>query len=162
MFLWRNKQNYLLIITKYPPYLFLWHSAAGTHWGLEKLDSCPEPLRESCRAQSRAWVSILSSRVKVPQIQRQQFDITSVLLSGTLNLDQSISWITFINLECCRNCKCLWSTVKIVLIGTSEMFAVIIVKLELCGVSYDPRHEKTCLQGWRPGKTQTDLLSWWD
>ena len=26
MFLWRNKQNYPLIITKYPPYLFHWES----------------------------------------------------------------------------------------------------------------------------------------
>ena len=27
---------------------------------------------------------------------------------------------------------------------------------------YEPHHEKTCLQGLRPGKTQTNLLSWWD
>ena len=26
--------------------------------------------------------------------------------------------------------------------------------------SYEPRHEKTCLQGLRPGKTQTGLLSY--
>ena len=26
----------------------------------------------------------------------------------------------------------------------------------------EPRHEKTCLRGVRPGKTQTGLLSWWD
>ena len=25
-----------------------------------------------------------------------------------------------------------------------------------------PRHEKTCVWGLRPGKTQTGLLSWWD
>ena len=27
---------------------------------------------------------------------------------------------------------------------------------------YEPRHEKTCLWGFRPGETQTGLLSWWD
>ena len=27
---------------------------------------------------------------------------------------------------------------------------------------YEPHHEKTCLRGLRPGKTQTGLLSWWD
>ena len=26
----------------------------------------------------------------------------------------------------------------------------------------EPRHEKTCLRGLQPGKTQTGLLSWWD
>ena len=29
-------------------------------------------------------------------------------------------------------------------------------------VSYEPRHEKTCLRGFRPGKTQTGLLSYRD
>ena len=29
-------------------------------------------------------------------------------------------------------------------------------------ISYEPRHEKTCLQGVRLGDTQTGLLSWWD
>ena len=28
--------------------------------------------------------------------------------------------------------------------------------------TYEPRHEKICLRGLRPGKTQTGLLSWWD
>ena len=28
--------------------------------------------------------------------------------------------------------------------------------------SYEPRPEKTCLQGLQPGKTQTGLLRWWD
>ena len=28
--------------------------------------------------------------------------------------------------------------------------------------TYEPRHEKTCLQGLRPGKTQTGLLSYRD
>ena len=27
---------------------------------------------------------------------------------------------------------------------------------------YEPRHEKTCLRGFRPGKTQTNLLSYID
>ena len=27
---------------------------------------------------------------------------------------------------------------------------------------YEPRHEKTCLRGFRPGRTQTDLLRYRD
>ena len=34
MFLWRNKQNYPLIITKYPPYLFYWRWTSGPTWWL--------------------------------------------------------------------------------------------------------------------------------
>ena len=30
------------------------------------------------------------------------------------------------------------------------------------GDSYEPHHEKTCLQGLRPGKTQTGMLSYTD
>ena len=41
----------------------------------------------------------------------------------------------------------------------SQSFNKIYVRI---GNVYEPRHEKTCLQDLRPGKTQTGLLSYRD
>ena len=39
---------------------------------------------------------------------------------------------------------------------------ILIIKIPTISVSFEPRHEKTCLRGLQPGKTQTGLLSYKD
>ena len=36
----------------------------------------------------------------------------------------------------------------------------VLIALNMYTLMYEPRHEKTCLRGLRPGKTQTGLLSY--
>ena len=44
MFLWRKKQNYPLVITKYPPYLFHWLS---THIVVTEVNSFKKCIKNS-------------------------------------------------------------------------------------------------------------------
>ena len=66
---------------------------------------------------------------------------------------------------------CLSSPVCPIIMAVSLHFQIIIMKLghvccskqvascTRCNVLYEPRHEKTCLRGFPPGKTQTKLVS---
>ena len=48
-------------------------------------------------------------------------------------------------------------------VGVIEKQAGESLTLQYCtGNINEPRHEKTCLWGFRPGKTQTDLLNYID
>ena len=55
---------------------------------------------------------------------------------------------------------------NVILYGELGRYPInIAVKSRMIGFwqrTIEPRHEKTCLRGLRPGKTQTDLLSYTD
>ena len=48
---------------------------------------------------------------------------------------------------------------RVLLLSLCKSFQI---KSTIVQMTYEPRHEKTCLRGLRPVKTQTGLLSWWD
>ena len=65
MFLWKNKQNYPLIITKYPPYLFHWSCRASSQQSENPYDILFSNRREKPRGEANFALNILALFVKL-------------------------------------------------------------------------------------------------